>query len=105
MGLERRGRIRSADRWRNWRQEDVDESAKQAILDRQEASVRGISGGAFQGGCRRHRRRDNRAVREGFEGQPLQSLESTEFWHVLPASCTRSDHSEEERRRKNPWCS
>ena len=50
--------------------------------------------------CGRRRWGDDRAVREGFEGQPLQDLESDEFGRILPAACARRLHSEEEWRPK-----
>ena len=39
------------------------------------------------------------------KGNLYKDLESNEFGRVLPAACARGDHSEEEWRPENPWCS
>src|SRR5271165_741183 len=78
----------------NWRQDDVDGYDRQAVHDRETASVRSVQSGQIQQGCGRRGRADNRAIRSRLEGKPLQDMEQNELRNLLSTAGARCLHSQ-----------
>src|SRR6266478_1798545 len=76
------------------RQDDVDRYDKQAVHDRETASVRSLQSGQIQWWSGRCGWADDRAVRSRLEGQPLQDLEQNELGKLLSTAGARRLHSE-----------